>query len=1791
MGKELLKGSGNMGTCRLCNTSYTEFTVNLPLPHLPISFGANSRELRLVEEGDGVSRVRTTKSSKILSEAGKIAELLKATDVSYLSLRVDAKNGAALFSRNPASLLAAVLKHDTEAFKFSLSGPSKQRDCQISPSDRSCQQNEHGSIVLQNNHAGPVADSLQDVSMDARTPVSAIKSRIRRKNTNEKRIDEGTLTSSVVDLKHDKSVGNLCEILEELFDRTEMTEMTGEEDSEEGGTWMPFSSIKHLSEELMAEESKNTLHLVPVGHIVKLLDVLNRNILQAITRAVNDEDDVESNNYLSIMSALEAAQLSLTVMTQPNMPKQVYKEEFIDKIIEFTRHQIVQSVLTAYDPSYRIIHRGGATEDDFGNEEENDETDNKVGKKGRRRSKGLAVKRAAIAKVSTVASHVLYKLCSILASLKNLLSIQRLSDSSVLQLIKTNLAMFAVEDIQLLQLKAIGVTCAVFSSYSEHRMFILDEIIELIGKLPPSKRNGRAYYLPDEEQKPIQMITALVLQLVHCSVTFPEPAEAALMVNAKCNIIDGDYNPSKCFEPAMECCRHFCGRILQMLAIPKSRDISDIKVIIENLIVDLLTTLNMPEYPSASLLLQVVCVLLFGDSGLKSKDTVVRGIAIDLLGQIAARLKHDSVACSNDRHWILQELNEEEAEVSVPQKEICVVCLGGRGSKFMVVCDDCQRWFHGDCVGVTGHDLVCRGWVCYYCLCRRQLISLDSHLHIQCQKDREGSLSNKSNGASTPITGVHVIQQILLNYLQGIGPMDNSAAYACQFYLCQWYKDDPSPSQMLLFYNGGLNLKAHTMDFGVASAVLSRNVIMRISTALGQQRSLARGFDKILDRLLACLQENSPMPRARALRAVSAIVEVDPGVLGDTRVKCAVEGRFHDSAISVREAAMELVGRHIVSRPDVATKYFQKVAERIMDKGVSVRKRVIKIIRDMCVSKCEFAKTTDACYHIISRIDDEESSIQDLVCKTFYELWFEEPSNVQAEFFGDGSIVPLEIAERTQQLVNVLAMLNNHQPLVTIIKRTLALDFCPRSTGTSVVLQASVRNRCELMCKCLLESILKVEESNSLESETRALPYVLALHAFCTVDPTLCTPASDPSRFVITLQPYLKTQVDNRAVAQLLQSIAFVIDAVLPLLRRPPPNVVEELERDLRQLIVRYPFLSVVHACIKCLCSLCRIATKGATSFEFLLKKFLKYLDSGRTIQFRSSDQVHVLRCLYCLGLLVRYGAELIDHLNKSDTNIEQILSLYKHYYSLDDIAVKARSLQALGFLCIAKPQFMMNEEIRKILEASLSSDADTRIKVQVLRTFYDYLVDVEEQMGVEDIGSDNRSRKQNDAVPVSAGEGDSNISGGIIQLHWQNVLEKCLDMNDQVRQSSLKIMEIVLRQGLVHPVTCVPYLIASEVDDQEMNSKISHSLLMQMNEKYPSFFESRIGDGIELSFRFIESGAAGSVLGKLSGDVNSNHDLSTATTAKVGISRVYSLLQRSRVSRNKFLSSLIHKFDSGSLENSSLPFLVYCTEVLAALPFAVPDEPLYLVQMINRTVQPRAGILEASMKSLIYDGPLGAIIKSGLESIKSDMREIEETKIESVKLQANGDFKALGDMKHIPVEYLQKLKDECHVAVALSLLLRLKRHIKFTFGLNDARCQAFSPTEPIKSGDVLLRQNIPFIISDIDTAAPISLHEVLQQYEALKRSLKEDTMDYSYSPSTARKRTRSIAAQEDRSKRNIQPNLLSTRSLRRKGLFTSPKHTNDGTSESECEDDRNQQKRRQLSSNGVLLKRKRKIL
>jgi len=45
----------------------------------------------------------------------------------------------------------------------------------------------------------------------------------------------------------------------------------------------------------------------------------------------------------------------------------------------------------------------------------------------------------------------------------------------------------------------------------------------------------------------------------------------------------------------------------------------------------------------------------------------------------------------------------------------------------------------------------------------------------------------------------------------------------------------------------------------------------------------------------------------------------------------------------------------------------------LQDTGVSVRKRVVKIFRDICMSQPDFEKIPEMCIKMIARIDDEES--------------------------------------------------------------------------------------------------------------------------------------------------------------------------------------------------------------------------------------------------------------------------------------------------------------------------------------------------------------------------------------------------------------------------------------------------------------------------------------------------------------------------------------------------------------------------------------------------------------------------------------------------------------------------------------------------------------------------------------------------------------------------------------------------------------------------------------------------
>eukprot|EP00897_Mesotaenium_endlicherianum_P005542 jgi/Mesen1/5015/ME000025S04414 len=1764
-----------MASFRLTSLWHSDAAKSLPLPTLSQNDVVVRDWLRASVGSTVTSNIHTPEALLDLplnhplftSQASKISEFLQQADVSYLKMR-DQGSCRHEAANASSSSLRVLLREINPAFFLTPADCSQSQIPAGLPVVSSSQLCQSGGISVQLSAPVLEHEAVQQLLLapeacHTATPSGNDEPRLkpvakRRRTTQTK--TRQTVSNPFASEDEQKGGGGdatdaFCELLDEICSKSTFA---AEEDEEVAVKLLSSKDLRSLSEAVLKLRVSNQLRMVPHDNLAKLMVLLEAHIQEGFGKQLDDHDDLDSSTFTSIVSTFEAAQIATAIMTANDMPKHVFSEEIIDKIIEVTRFHIVHNIFVFFDPSYRQIHKESNHEEEEDGEEEDilegAQSGNILGKRGRKKNKLVrSKKRVNSTKASKAVGEVLQKLCSVLASLIDLVSLIKLQDSSILQLSKTIVETFGVENIHILQLKALSLLCAIHDKYQQHRTIIMEDVISLLWKLPAGKRNLRTYHLP-EVNKSIQMITALVLRLVQCSVEIPEMKTGATASGAE---VEDVHAASKFVEPAIEVATFFWKNVMELWGAPRAHEGIETKTIVENLTIDLLAATNSPEYPSAGLLLQVLVVFLLGASaslvsGLKSKDAVTRGMAIDLLGLIAVHLKADSLASNGDKCWLIKDVSiktEDGGELHALSQERarqeCSVCGTSCTSSSTLSCKRCERLFHNECVGVSDHEIATRGWLCQLCHCKGQLAAL-----MQSAEGERPPVDNRSSEAEgrksedvaerlniieSKVEAAHIAQQLLLNYLAAAVTEDPAASDARRFYLCQWLREESQVNEGeppdIAFHWRRYQPGGNAADIGTTQCCLQRDSILRVARALRQQSSLARAFDRILKALLECLDEQSPMPRAKALKAISAVVETDPMMLRDLRVQRVVEKRFLDSAISVREAATDLVGKYIVHSPDVAAAYYEKVAERIMDTGVSVRKKAIRIIKDVCQSQREFAKTVDGCVKILSRVNDDETSIRDLVTKTFYELWFED--QLEAEYRETSDIAP-NLAAHTNELVEVLKKLPNNQPLVAIIKRSLSHGAQSNKTAAGhIAVQNAVRRRCELMCKHLLDSIVQVDESMDA-TELHALPFVSALHAFCTVDPTLCAPYSDPSRFVVTLLPYLKLQGQTRDVSQLIEYIVYIMDAVLPLLRRPSPILLEELERDLYNLIRRHQYLTVVHAAIKCLHALAIICPKVENTYRQLLAAFIKTLG----IQQGPTPQKAVVeRSLFAIGLFVRYGADTLAGPDGVGLQLDIIISKYKEFLRSPDFGIKMRALQGLGFVFIARPDQMLDEDIKTLLRATLSARADKKLKVQTLKNFLDYLHAVEKKMSGG--SSDGDVMVDGATVPVAAGAGDSNNWTGIAQLYWDPILGRCFDNDSEVRCNALKVIEVVLRQGLVHPMSSVPHLIALEVDQCEANSKMAHRLLIHMYTKYADLFESRLGDGLQHSFDFLKSGAATGKPGnqdhraaqKLEQN-NKQENTTTAATAsessRLGIGRVYKLIRGSRSSRNKFLASVVRKFDFG-MEKGSTPqqqFLQYCAEVLAALPFGVPDEPLYLVFNINRVVTLRGGSLQANIKTAISgDGPLAESARATQEEIA---REHAARGEEAYDIFATDDAvpsqlepASAIDTPLASEEAFEKVKRDSNAAMAISLLLILKRYIKDAYNLSDARCQSFQTTEALKPGDILSKRDVgSFSANDLPLGPPDSMRQILVQYAAFKKLVKEDsTQDFAGVSTPAKRR------------------------------------------------------------------------
>jgi cohesin loading factor subunit SCC2 len=76
----------------------------------------------------------------------------------------------------------------------------------------------------------------------------------------------------------------------------------------------------------------------------------------------DDEDEIKMWMELTMERVMRAADASLTslyIMTSPNMPKRIYLEDIIDRIVIFTKYQLQNTIYPSFDPVYRVDPKKG----------------------------------------------------------------------------------------------------------------------------------------------------------------------------------------------------------------------------------------------------------------------------------------------------------------------------------------------------------------------------------------------------------------------------------------------------------------------------------------------------------------------------------------------------------------------------------------------------------------------------------------------------------------------------------------------------------------------------------------------------------------------------------------------------------------------------------------------------------------------------------------------------------------------------------------------------------------------------------------------------------------------------------------------------------------------------------------------------------------------------------------------------------------------------------------------------------------------------------------------------------------------------------------------------------------------------------------------------------------------------------------------------------------------------------------------------------------------------------------
>ncbi|KAL1311785.1 hypothetical protein AAFC00_001869 [Neodothiora populina] len=1074
-----------------------------------------------------------------------------------------------------------------------------------------------------------------------------------------------------------------------------------------------------------------------------------------------------------------------------------------------------------------------------------------------------------------------------------------------------------VQKFESVRLAAMDVLSKLFARYTEQRQFVFDEILTSLEKLPVSRQSARQFKMVDA--KPIQLVSALLMRLIQTSATKPPRDQRPIgkeldskgapdqsdtdmedqseydsdsstikVTNKKRKKsskksfgAEGDLQSlvNPLYEAALKDTYYVINYLLQRAMTSTKTGDTPYRNLLDIFTEDFLSVLGNTDWPAAELLLRALLSRLLEISDSKTSSAPSKSMALELMGSMATRI----TAVRLQAQQVARHNHSEESEI------------------------------------------------------RPGLLEL-----------HEGLLSDDLTEAD--LLAFDGPYRVVLEYLQARHVNDTQLLSARGYHTMQW-------SKLLLSLQ---NPSASTREVEKRLAHMiwdaqwleNEYEFTQVSTEDGRFASLlstlhlpfCRAFNRIFTKLLNSMAGDQASLRSKSLKSIEQLIEMDPSMLDRGNfVMHNITKCLMDTSTQVRDSALGLISKCLSLRPRLDTELCDRIIQRSHDANVHVRKRAMKMLKDIYLRHDTFSLKARIADALVLRIVDVDESVVDLARHTFEDIWMS-PFYAASGSSGANVDATIRLHEQAALIVNIVNKKSDSSEnvLAELVQGVLSPEKSKNAKDNFSV--------CRQMVKTMFEAIIDSAELPGNLSQNSVLQ---TLTVFSSADAKLFMPDQ-----LQTLVPYVKnlTTDDNLLT---YRSAIVILRHTLPHMRNLNKDFLAEVQISLIQNFQKLPKaeLSEVAACLWMLDGGLKNTQKLARITGSVLAQVKKFQSAA----INDATATKVKRLTTIAGAFVK-AFNLDTDLQAPDGQLKKIFPEYKGN-SVASLAVdiicpltspkqtsqlREAALESVSMICQTWPNQLMRADVCNAFELVFASD-DRQLDFILVSGLKEFFSSGDKPGGdgaaVIELGGGVATGEERLGNTYVATDRDG-AATSIAQRFLHSILRVSISSADELALIAAQVVASINRQGLVHPKESGPYFVALETCPDNKIANVAFQEHRALYSKHETMFEKENIRSIQQAFEYqrdIIHDALGYVGSPPAAKLNMFWEVLKTGTAKP---------------RKKFLTTICTKMNfvpakldvSGDIP-THVSLVRFCVENLAFFDYSKMDELQHLAATLERVV------------------------------------------------------------------------------------------------------------------------------------------------------------------------------------------------------------------------------------------------